>query len=170
MREIVQAETETDLENVRVLIRAFVRWLLDAFPQGKASIQTYYDGLEDELAKLPGDYAPPAGSLLLAYADGKPAGTVGAHPLTAQVCEMKRMFVLPETQGQGIGKALALELVRRSRAQGNERMRLDTSRGQVAAISMYHRLGFREVAPHYEIPPHLQNVMIFMERDLQVDA
>ncbi len=170
MPEIIRAETPDDLENVRVLTRAFVRWLLETFPEGRASIQTYYDGLENELANLPGEFAPPTGSLLLAYVDGKAVGMVAAHRIAPDVCEMKRMFVRPETQGQGIGKALALELVRRSRAQGYERMRLDTSRGQVAAISMYQRLGFREVAPYYTLPPHLQNVMIFMELDLRANT
>jgi putative acetyltransferase len=46
-------------------------------------------------------------------------------------------------------------------------MRQDTSIRQAEARSLYQRLGFREIAPYYELPEELRNWLVFVELPLQ---
>ena len=66
-----------------------------------------FQGFSRELAELPGDYAAPAGCILLAEAAEGYAGCVALRPLQNNICEMKRLYVLLQHQGQGVGRALA---------------------------------------------------------------
>src|SRR3954468_12403489 len=62
-----------------------------------------FQSFDQELAGLPGDYAPPSGRLLLAEVEGKPAGCVALHALGDNddgACEMKRLYVRPAFRGQ----------------------------------------------------------------------
>ena len=77
------------------------------------------------------------------------------------------MFVYPEYHGQGVGRALAEAIIREARDLGYQRMLLDTSIRQAEAQTLYRRLGFRDVAPYYELPDALRNWLVFMELPLQ---
>ncbi|MEN9561906.1 MAG: putative N-acetyltransferase YsnE [Chloroflexota bacterium] len=163
MLDIKQATTEKDFEPVRFLNYAFVDWLRQSFPDHRETIDKYFIGLKAEMASLPGEYTQPTGTLLLAYLNGEAAGTVASRKIGNGICEMKHMFVLPAFHGKGIGKALATELINRSRQMGYERMRLDTSMGQVAAQGLYRSLGFQEIEPYYELPEEMRKSILFFE-------
>jgi carbonic anhydrase len=109
-------------------------------------------GFADELAGLPAPYAPPGGALLLAHAEGIPAGCVGLCRIDAATCEMRRMFVRPEFRGHGIGRALAMALLAEARRLGYTRMHLDTLPSMVEAIALYRSLGFRQIPLHGDAP------------------
>jgi len=163
MIEITQATTEKELDAVRALAHAFTDWLKELYPDAQGPVNQYFESLEVELASLPGNYGPPAGRLLLAYSNGVVAGTVALRDIGNHVCEMKRMFVYPGFHGQGIGRALATTLIGESRKCAYSRMRMETSRGQVAALGLYRSLGFQEIPPYYDIPEELRTNMVFME-------
>lgn len=141
-------------------------WLQENFPDSQDLIDQYFKILETEMASLPGEYAPPTGTLLVAYCNEEVAGTVSMRNISNQTCEMKHMFVLPEFHGKGIGRALATELINQSRKMGYARMRLDTSFGQVAAQGLYRSLGFQEIPPYYDLSEGLRTKMVFMELQL----
>ena len=124
-----------------------------------------FQHFDEELAALPGAYAPPRGALLVAEAfDGDPAGCVALRPLTAaDCCEMKRLWVRPRWQRQGIARKLCVELLERAHRAGHERMRLDTLAHMTPAVTLYESLGFRRIDAYYENP--LANV-IYLERSL----
>jgi ribosomal protein S18 acetylase RimI-like enzyme len=118
-----------------------------------------YQDFASELAGFPGKYAPPAGALLLARADGKPAGAVGLRQLEPEICEMKRLYVRPEFRhlrtpdGLSIGRALAHGIVAHARALNYRRLRLDTIAGKMAAaVKLYRSMGFVEIPPYYPSP------------------
>ena len=68
MVEIVEAATPEQLDWVRDLMRSFVDWHRKRHLADIALIDRYFDAaeFEQELAGLPGKYAPPKGRLLLA--------------------------------------------------------------------------------------------------------
>ena len=160
--------TLQQLNHVRSLMRSFVAWHRERHHEDRHLIDAYFDAgaFEEELASLPGKYAHPHGHLLLATVDGSPAGCVALRGIDSGSCEMKRMFVYPRFHGHGIGKALAEELISRARALGYSRMRLDSGRKQAEAHGLYRKLGFKDIAPYYELPEELSNWLVFMELPL----
>jgi ribosomal protein S18 acetylase RimI-like enzyme len=112
-----------------------------------------FQNFDKELAKLPGDYAPPHGRLLLAEFEGEMAGCIALHKLEDDICEMKRLYLRPHFRGKGLGRALANRIIAEARQMGYRRMRLDTVEPVMKdAVSMYRRLGFKEIAPYCENP------------------
>ncbi|WP_395139312.1 GNAT family N-acetyltransferase [Schlegelella aquatica] len=119
-------------------------------------IDLSFQQFEAELASLPGEYAPPAGHLLLALLDGEPAGCGGFRPIAdvdyANACEMKRLYVRKPFRRFGLGRALAQALLDEARRCGYSVMLLDTLDEMEAARSLYASLGFEEVPPYYYNP------------------
>lgn len=144
-----------DLEAVVELFKAYVDSL---------GIDLGYQDFAAELASLPGKYAPPKGELLLARNDqGEPVGCVGLRPIDSRVCEMKRLYVDPRGRGLGLGKALMEAVLEAARQRGYVEIRLDTLPTMEAAIAMYRKAGFLEVAPYFDTPVEGN---LFMARQL----
>jgi ribosomal protein S18 acetylase RimI-like enzyme len=161
--------TLRQLDQVRAVMRAFTAWHRQRHREDLHLIDQYFDAaaFEAELATLPGSYQPPKGQLLLATYSGAPAGCVALREIDDTACEMKRMFVYTQFHGKGVGLALAREVVAQARALGYQRMRLDTSVRQDQAIGLYKRLGFKMIAPYYEVPAAMRDWLVFMELALQ---
>jgi ribosomal protein S18 acetylase RimI-like enzyme len=111
-----------------------------------------FQHFEEEMRTFPLQYSSPTGCLLLAYEGEKAVGCVGLRKLDERVCEMKRLYVRPEFQGHGIGRALALRIIEEGRRLGYACMRLDTVPSMHAAIAMYRKLGFKQI-PQYRDNP-----------------
>jgi GNAT superfamily N-acetyltransferase len=122
-----------------------------------------FQGFTEELNGLPGDYAPPAGRLLVGLEADRPAGCVALRPMEADVCEMKRLYVRPDSRGAGWGRRLAARVVDEAKSAGYRRMRLDTLPGMTRAAELYQTMGFQP------IPPYRYNPVpgaLFLELDL----
>lgn len=115
-----------------------------------------FQGFEEELAQLPGDYAPPQGGLLLALVDGEVAGCGAMRPLPeadyANACEMKRLYVRRAFRRFGLGRQLAQALMDRAAQAGYSVMLLDTLDDMEAARGLYASLGFEDIPPYYYNP------------------
>src|SRR5690242_4136743 len=111
MLTIVQAETPAQVSTAREMIEEYAAWL---------EFKLCFQGYEEEIQLLPGKYAPPAGRLLLALWDGRPAGVIALRPLEeAGVCEMKRLYVRPEFRGHQIGRVFAERIIDRKSTRLN---------------------------------------------------
>ena len=115
-----------------------------------------FQNFEAELTDLPGDYAPPAGHLLLGYVGGELAGCGGFRPLTdvdyANACEMKRLYVRAAFHRFGLGRTIAETLLDEARRAGYSVMLLDTLDEMESARELYASLGFEEIPPYYFNP------------------
>ena len=132
------------VEQVRQFFRNYAAWL---------GVDLSYENFEEEMATLPGAYAPPMGRLLYAEHDGEPAGCVGIRPLSDGVCELKRLYVDPAHRGFAIGRDLVTEAILSARRIGYRKIMLDTLPNMRMAVKLYRELGFCE-APAYFDAPH----------------
>ena len=139
MLRIVTASSLEQIDAARTLFREYAAWL---------DVDLCFQGFEQELAELPGEYQVPSGRLLLAYYGEKLAGCAALRGFEGGVCEMKRLFVRAEFRALGIGKALATAIIEEARRAGYSEMRLDTLSVMKEARSLYSSLGFQEMPPY----------------------
>jgi len=81
---------------------------------------------------------------LVALLDGHVIGGAGIAPFLhyAEIAELKKLFLLPSSQGLGIGKALTQACLVFAQEQGYQQCYLDTLSSMQSAIALYESLGF----------------------------
>ncbi|MEZ5919940.1 MAG: GNAT family N-acetyltransferase [Parvularculaceae bacterium] len=148
--EILIATRDDDVAAVKLLFQEYKTALGE---------DLCFQGFDEEMATFPSKYP----LLLLGDVEDEAAGAVGLFDLGGGVCEMKRLYVRPDFQGEGLGRALAVRLIDEARSRGFKEMKLDTLVRLKPAIALYQSLGFRFTSAYYDNP--LQNV-VYMAKDL----
>jgi len=119
-------------------------------------IDLCFQGFDEELATLPGEYAEPRGALLLAWVDGALAGCCALRPLDtsdySNAAEMKRLYVRPAFRGLGLGRQLTEGILDAARQAGYGCVLLDTLDDMESARALYEDLGFEDIPPFYHNP------------------
>jgi len=119
-------------------------------------IDLCFQGFDEELATLPGEYAEPRGALLLAWVDGALAGCCALRPLDtsdySNAAEMKRLYVRPAFRGLGLGRQLTEGILDAARQAGYGCVLLDTLDDMESARALYEDLGFEDIPPYYHNP------------------
>jgi putative acetyltransferase len=145
--QLLTPDTPEALDATREIMREYADSL---------GIDLRFQGFEEELASLPGDYAAPAGLLMLAWVDGALAGCGAFRPFPdsdyPNACEMKRLFVRRAFRRFGLGRQIAQALLDAAAQAGYSSMLLDTLDDMEAARELYATLGFEEVPPYYYNP------------------
>jgi len=145
---IRRAQAPEDVGAVRILFEAYAASL---------DVDLCFQGFAEELATLPGAYAPPRGALFVAGPAAAPLGCVALRPLpadaaSAPAAELKRLYVRPEARGTGLGAALARAAIDAARAIGYREIKLDTLPSMTEARALYAALGFRACDAYYANP------------------
>jgi ribosomal protein S18 acetylase RimI-like enzyme len=161
---IAEVWDEEDLRQARLLLEEYFASLADHLASLGLDLAATR---RQEVASLPGEYAPPGGRLLLARRGGEAAGCVTLRRLPASppvagpgtssssepgsepsVCELRRLYVRPSYRGTGLGRHLTLAAIAAARAMAYERVRLNTLPSMNRARALYAALGFREIPPY----------------------
>jgi putative acetyltransferase len=145
--ELGSPSTPEDLDALRTIFLEYAQSL---------DVDLCFQQFDEELAELPGDYAPPRGALLIARVDGELAGCCALRPLDTadypNAAEMKRLYVRKAFRGFGLGRRLAEAILDAARQAGYASVLLDTLDDMEAARALYAELGFEEIPPYYHNP------------------
>lgn len=155
--DISVARGDADMATAREMFIEYQQWL---------DVDLCFQDFENELAGLPGKYAPPRGEIYIARDGDAVAGVVAVRPVgdpSENLSEMKRLYVRDRWRGRGLGRRLADLAVTFAADAGYAKMVLDTLARLETAKAMYERMGFIETAPYYENP--LPSV-VYMEKVL----
>jgi putative acetyltransferase len=143
MANLVQATAPSELAAVRDLFAEYAAGVAEP---------CCFAGFERELAGLPGEYAPPAGRLLLALERDGAAGCVGLRRVDAASAEIKRLYIRAAFRGHGLGRRLAQAAIDSARSAGYARVVLDTLPKMHQALALYRSMNFVETAPYLAQP------------------
>jgi putative acetyltransferase len=140
---LVQAASDAEFTIARALFVEYADQL---------GVDLCFQGFAAELDTLAQMYGPPGGCLILAQQAGEYVGCIGVRRLSAEVCEMKRLYVRTTVRGGGLGRRLAQAAIDAAQEIGYQRMVLDTLASMAAARVLYATLGFRPIAAYYKNP------------------
>lgn len=176
--ERVDPGNATQIEEFRLMTSKYLEWL---------EVDLGFQGVENELASLPGNYHPDAGGcMLLAYKTTTEStsgnttvciGAVALRPLSGQhlshltalegidpkdICEMKRLFVIDDHQNQGVGTQLIFDITEAAKKLGYKAIVLDTLERLSGANKVYKKQGFNLCERYNDNP--LPGVLYFMKK------
>ena len=137
------AASEAEIETVRTLFREYEKSL---------GISLCFQNFAEEVAGLPGDYAPPDGRLLIAFVGRRPAGCVALRKIGEGVAEMKRLYVRLRFRGMKLGRQLTEAVLEEARSIGYRAVRLDTLPSMREAQTLYLSMGFTDIPPYNDHP------------------
>ena len=138
-----RAASEAEIETVRTLFREYEKSL---------GISLCFQNFAEEVAGLPGDYAPPDGRLLIAFVGRRPAGCVALRRTGEGVAEMKRLYVRLRFRGMKLGRQLTEAVLEEARSIGYRAVRLDTLPSMREAQTLYLSMGFTDIPPYNDHP------------------
>ena len=161
MLTISQVSTPSEIQSAQELLREYTAWTFTF--TGDSDQAPAFQGLEKELATLPGIYAPPTGCLLLALQDDQAAGCIALKGHDATTGELKRLYVRPAFRGRGIGQQLVAAAIAEARKVGYQRLILDTHISLTKAQELYAAAGFRKVDTPSNHPEEFKPFAVFME-------
>jgi ribosomal protein S18 acetylase RimI-like enzyme len=139
-----------DEDNIIALFGEYTAMLEET----RSDVRAYLElqNYEHERLHLHEKYGAPAGRLLIAYSDGAVAGCIALRKLSETECEMKRLYVRPSFQRQGVATALVWRLLTEAREIGYRFMLLDTLPELAPALALYEKLGFYQIAAYNDSP------------------
>jgi putative acetyltransferase len=80
--------------------------------------------------------------LVVVAANARIVGCGGLYPLDARDAEIRKMYLLKEARGRGIGRTLLTDLLEAARQRGFERIIVETASVLEDAIALYRKNGF----------------------------
>ena len=94
-------------------------------------------------------YSQPRCAYFVVEREGRVVGGAGVAPLEGGdpgVCELRKMYFLPEARGIGAGAAMMARCLQAARELGFRQCYLETLTGMDSAMKLYERSGFRRIS------------------------
>lgn len=154
MPEYIAVMNESDYEIAVSLFKEYANWL---------NIDLGFQKFDEELLLLKSMYAAPYGGIILAKMGTVFIGCVAIRKINETTAELKRMYVKPVGQHQGIGSGLLHEAIALAIKCGYKKIQLDTLRNMIPAINLYKKNGFYEIPAYYYNP---QETAVYFEKIL----
>ncbi|MFN7311580.1 MAG: GNAT family N-acetyltransferase [Vampirovibrionales bacterium] len=149
----------------------------ELLPVVDALFISFKDFLDTEFSIVPNFYTgsfveeidkyaqKPHADVLVLFEDDTPVGCVAYHPIQAGKAEIKRLYVLPSTQGKGYGRYLMDAVIQQIRTEGvYDTVWLDTD-DRLGLNHFYRKLGFYTIQP-YHPDANGENDMLYFELKL----
>jgi GNAT superfamily N-acetyltransferase len=125
-------------------------------------VQSFWSGLDRVL--------PPTGRLVLAHdtTTGRLVGCGTLQQARPDAGELKRLYVRPEANGHGLGRALVAARMQAARDMGWTTLLVNAVRGNTDMLRLYQDIGFRFIDryPECSDPTDLAPYFIYMRYDL----
>jgi GNAT superfamily N-acetyltransferase len=117
-------------------------------PFGDFKAQWNSWGVFNDMDSVQTSYFENGGVFLVSVCDGQIVGTGAFLRYEAEgYCELKRITLVPEYRGQGLGYAMIMELIGQAQTMGYSKMILWTNRFKLTrAVALYRQIGFVEVS------------------------
>jgi putative acetyltransferase len=120
------------------------------------------DGKDTDIRDVDQVYIKNHGSFRVIDDQGEIRGCVGVRRLSDEIAELKRLYLAQECRGLGFGRALCMSAIEDARNLGYKCLRLDTTARSHAALALFRKLGFYEIA-RYNSDPFAE---VFFEKTL----
>src|SRR5438128_467958 len=93
-------------------------------------VRTFFDDPKTlaDLDDVQTNYFADRGTFVVVLDDNRVIGTGAIKCLDKKICELRRMFLLKEYRGRGLGKQVAQYLLEFARTAGYEKIRLGTNK------------------------------------------
>jgi putative acetyltransferase len=78
--------------------------------------------------------------------------TIGLYRVDETTCELRKMYVLPDYRGKGLGKSLMEFALKKAKEMGFKRVVLETASPLKEAIGLNKWFGFQEFEPEHMAP------------------
>ena len=163
IREVTRSD---QLEVARTLFQEDRTWLAEhreVTDFGDEVLEHGLKYLDQEIAGLPGEFAPPTGALFVAFDGREGFGCAALRRQGPSSAEFKRLYIRASYRGGGIGRRLTRRALKKARELGYRTVLLDTIPTMVAAAAMYRSMGFRPTRRYW---PHPVQDALFFEYPL----
>ncbi|SYZ73285.1 GCN5-related N-acetyltransferase [Candidatus Zixiibacteriota bacterium] len=132
------AHNFTEIDLVKILFMEYAQ---------SFNFENCFQNFDEELAGLPGEYAPPSGQLFLIYDDDTPIGCAALRKIDREICELKRLYLRPSSRGKGVGRWAVHEIIAIAKTLNYKKLVLDTMPSLKEALALYRSVGFRVMKP-----------------------
>ncbi len=116
------------------------------------NIDLTFQKFDKELEEINTMYSSPQGGIIICKKDEIFTGCIAVRKIDDSTCELKRMYVNPAFQGNGIGKNLLEKALQLAKDCNYKIIRLDTLNYMAPAIHLYMQSGFYVIEPYYFNP------------------
>lgn len=143
MTPTIRPATNSDRETVQEIIFFVLR-------EYKLPVEP--DKTDSDLKDLEANYTVKGDFFGILEFEGKTIATLAVSKISDEVCELRKMYMLPEFRGKGYGKLMVNYAIEHAKSKGFKKIELETASALKEAILLYQKTGFKRKATDPLVP------------------